>query len=138
MAVALGLAILAAAVVIGAVWVGLQIGSWLKTTAFPWIGQAFSKPKNPNAGKGQPVTDKEAQAEAEKHGYVKIKQRSIRDRAIFKKKGENDYITYDRGSGRGSGHNGGFWKRASSVAALNSRRARGGTWNKDLTYRIGD
>ncbi|MFT2751868.1 toxin C-terminal domain-containing protein [Clavibacter sp. Sh2088] len=138
LAVALGLAILAAAVVIGAVWVGLQIGSWLKTTAFPWIGQAFSKPKNPNAGKGQPVTDKEAQAEAEKHGYVKIKQRSIRDRAIFKKKGEKDYITYDRGSWGGSGHNGGFWKRASSVAALNNRWTRGGTWNKDLTRRIGD
>lgn len=31
-----------------------------------------------------------------------------------------------------------IWRRAASAAALNSRRTRGGTWNKDLTHRIGD
>nr|WP_281631006.1 RHS repeat-associated core domain-containing protein [Clavibacter michiganensis] len=44
-AAAVGIAIVATAVVLGAWWVGQQIGSWLKATAFPWIGQVFSKPK---------------------------------------------------------------------------------------------
>ncbi|MGJ1468146.1 toxin C-terminal domain-containing protein [Clavibacter sepedonicus] len=99
--------------------------------------QTFSKPKNPNAGKGHAVTDKEAAEVAKEKGYTKIKARSAKGRAIFKK-GKNDYITYDRGSDPTGGHNGGYWKRANSVAGLNSKTTRGGTWDKYLTKRIGD
>jgi hypothetical protein len=136
-AVALGLAVLATAIVIGAIWIGQQIGSWLQRQHSRGCARLSVSRRTRMQGRGA-VTDKEAQAEAEKHGYVKIKQRSLRGRAIFKKKGENDFITYDRGSGRRSGHNSGYWKRVASAAALNGRRTRGGTWNKDLTHRIGD
>ena len=37
-----------------------------------------------------------------------------------------------------SGHNGGTWKRATSVANLGSKRTRTGTFNATLTPRIGD
>ncbi|MFT2692506.1 toxin C-terminal domain-containing protein [Clavibacter zhangzhiyongii] len=38
----------------------------------------------------------------------------------------------------GGGHNGGYWKRATSVAGLNGKSTRGGTWDKYLTKQIGD
>ncbi|MBM7410389.1 hypothetical protein JOE38_000212 [Clavibacter michiganensis] len=83
------------------------------------------------------MTDEEAGEVAKSKGYIKIKARSGKGRAIFKK-GKNDYITYDRGSSQNGGHNGGYWKRATSVAGLNSKTTRGGTWDKYLTKQIGD
>jgi len=49
------------------------------------------------------------------------------------------YITPDVGSSDGLGsHNGGFWKAASSPENLGSKTTRTGTFNEDLTIRIGD
>jgi filamentous hemagglutinin len=44
-----------------------------------------------------------------------------------------DFITRDI-----DGHNEGAWKRASSVANLSSKTTRTGTYNADLSVRVGD
>jgi len=52
---------------------------------------------------------------------------------------DRQYISKDIGSGDGSGaHNGGVWKAAESERALQSKSTRTGTFNADLTEKIGD
>jgi filamentous hemagglutinin len=75
-------------------------------------------------------TTAEATAAATKLGYMKINELSS-GQAVYKR--GNDYITRDI-----DGHNGGAWKRASSVANLGSKTTRTGTYSADLTQRIGD
>ena len=72
----------------------------------------------------------QATAAAEKLGYAKTNELSS-GQAVYKK--GKSYITRDV-----DGHNGGAWKRASSVANLGSKATRDGTYNADLTVRIGD
>lgn len=43
------------------------------------------------------------------------------------------YVTRDV-----DGHNGGVWKAAGSPEALGSKKTRSGTYNADLSVRIGD
>lgn len=57
--------------------------------------------------------------------------------AIFQK--GKDFISADVGSGNGLGsHNGGVWKMAKSPEALASKATRTGTFNYDLSVRVGD
>jgi filamentous hemagglutinin len=79
---------------------------------------------------GEHITNKQAKESAEKMGYKKIKE-TVNGRPIYKKGGS--YISLDV-----DGHNGGFWKQADSVKNLGSKRTRMGTYNIDLTIRIGD
>jgi hypothetical protein len=53
------------------------------------------------------------------------------DEAVFKK--GRRYISRDE-----DGHNGGAWKMADSPEKLRSKELRMGTYNKDLTQRVGD
>lgn len=76
------------------------------------------------------ATDAEAATQARALGYVRINERS-HGAAVFRR--GNRYISRDR-----DGHNGGAWKVADSVENLASRDTRLGTWNADLTVRVGD
>jgi Novel toxin 21 len=75
-------------------------------------------------------TTAQATAAAEKIGYAKTNELSS-GQAVYKK--GKSYITRDI-----DGHNGGAWKRASSVANLGSKTTRDGTYNADLSVRVGD
>ncbi len=75
-------------------------------------------------------TTTEATAAATNLGYSKINELS-KGQAVYKR--GNDYITRDI-----DGHNGGAWKRATSVANLGSKTTRTGTYSADLTIRVGD
>ena len=77
-----------------------------------------------------PLTGKQQSDLAEWLGYKKIPDRS-NGQAIFQK--GNKYISYDV-----DGHNGGVWKSAGSIKDLGSKNTRDGTFNYDLTQRIGD
>jgi hypothetical protein len=71
---------------------------------------------------------------------VEMKYRKIRElsngEAVYKK--GNSYITRDIGSGNGIGsHNGGAWKEANSVKNLGTAETRNGTFNADLSIRVG-
>jgi len=66
---------------------------------------------------------------AEAMGYRKINER-VHNQAVFKR--GNSYITRDIDS-----HIGGAWKEASSVRDLASSDTRNGTFNADLTVRLG-
>jgi filamentous hemagglutinin len=81
---------------------------------------------------GEPVfkTTAEATTAATNLGYVKTNELSS-NQAVYKR--GKDYITRDI-----DGHNGGAWKRASSVANLSSKTTRTGTYNADLSVRVGD
>jgi filamentous hemagglutinin len=80
----------------------------------------------------QPVyrTTKEAKVAAEALGYQKISETVHGGQAVFRK--GKTYITRDL-----DGHNGGAWKMAGSVKALESKSTRDGTFDKNLN-RIGD
>lgn len=70
---------------------------------------------------------------AHKLGYKPIKNMS-HNQIIFKHEKRNIYISYDIDS-----HNGGFWKKAlNKYQNLHKKSTREGTYNKDLTKRIGD
>ena len=87
------------------------------------------------------ITGPIATAAAKKISYIKINTTSNGQSVYFSSKVKNDmkYITPDVGSNNGNGsHNGGFWKAASSVENLGSKTTRTGTFNQDLTIRIGD
>jgi filamentous hemagglutinin len=77
----------------------------------------------------QPQYLKQPKGQASKLGFQKIKQK-IKGEAIYKK--GNYYITRDN-----TGHNGGAWKMAKSIKNLASDKTRLGTFNKDLTTKIG-
>ena len=79
---------------------------------------------------GAKLTSAQAKKIAKELGYHKTNYFSSRQ-PVFKK--GNRYITPDIDS-----HNGGVWKMASSVKKLGSRKTRMGTYNADLTKRIGD
>jgi filamentous hemagglutinin len=68
---------------------------------------------------------------AKKLGFRKIKKTVHNGEAVFKR--GRLYITRDLDS-----HKGGAWKAANSVKDLASRKTRSGTYNIDLTKRIGD
>ena len=75
-------------------------------------------------------TDAEAGQAAREMGYTKTNYRS-NGQAVFKK--GNRYITRDV-----DGHNGGAWKVAlKKPENLGSKSTREGTWNKDLTIKVG-
>ncbi len=76
------------------------------------------------------ATTTEATAAATNLGYTKTNELS-NGQAVYKK--GNYYISRDI-----DGHNGGAWKRAASAAKLGSKTTRDGTYNADLTTRIGD
>jgi RHS repeat-associated protein len=75
-------------------------------------------------------TDADAGKQAKELGFTKIKERS-HGQAVFKK--DNVYITRDV-----DGHNGGAWKMADSVKNLASKSTRSGTYNADLSKRVGN
>ena len=83
---------------------------------------------------------KGSQAHAESLGYTRYSH-SRRGTVYHNSKAPRDkqYISKDIGSGDGSGaHNGGVWKAAESLRALQSKSSRTGTFNEDLTKKIGD
>jgi hypothetical protein len=77
-----------------------------------------------------PVTPARAKELAEAMGCVKTNFRS-HGQAVYKK--GKSYISRDV-----DGHCGGVWKEASSPEDLASKSTRNGTYNADLTERIGD
>jgi hypothetical protein len=77
-----------------------------------------------------PVTPARAKELAEAMGYVKTNFRS-HGQAVYKK--GKSYISRDV-----DGHCGGVWKEASSPEDLASKSTRNGTYNADLTERVGD
>lgn len=80
-------------------------------------------------------TTSEATKAAVKMGYRKIRELSNGE-AVYKK--GDSYITRDIGSGNGLGsHNGGAWKEANSVKNLGTPEARNGTFNADLSIKVG-
>ncbi len=72
----------------------------------------------------------EATLVANKLGYQKINE-TIHDGQAVYKKGKS-FITRDLDS-----HNGGAWKMADSIKNLGAKKTRDGTFNIDLTKRIG-
>jgi hypothetical protein len=83
------------------------------------------------------ATTADATAAATKLGYVKTKDISNGQAVYMVTKTSTvkglTYISPDVDS-----HNGGAWKAASSVANLGSKTTRLGTYNENLTVRIGD
>jgi Novel toxin 21 len=83
------------------------------------------------------ATTSDATASATKLGYVKTKEISNRQAVYMVTKASTvkglTYISPDVDS-----HNGGAWKAANSVANLGSKTTRLGTYNEDLTVRVGD
>ncbi|MDD2739857.1 MAG: toxin C-terminal domain-containing protein [Methylomonas lenta] len=75
-------------------------------------------------------TTKEAALAASELGFKRVNE-TVNGQAIFQK--GNSYITRDV-----DGHNSGAWKMADSVKELTSKETRSGTYNTDLTKRIGD
>ncbi len=85
------------------------------------------------------MTSKESTVAAKKLGFEKTNYRAKNGEPIYYNKKTKTYISQDVGSGNGMGsHNGGVWKQATSPEALNSKSTRMGTYNADLTERIGD
>lgn len=76
-------------------------------------------------------TTSEATAAAKKLGFQKIKETVHGGQSVYKK--GKTYISRDL-----DGHNGGAWKVASSVKKLGSKETRRGTYNHDLSKRVGD
>ncbi|MFD1259679.1 toxin C-terminal domain-containing protein [Entomomonas asaccharolytica] len=72
--------------------------------------------------------------QAKDMGYRKINERSYSQAVYHNPKASIDlrYITPHI-----DGHNGGFWNAASSIRNLGSKSTRSGTYNIDLTVRIG-
>jgi Novel toxin 21 len=70
-------------------------------------------------------------------GYtIKTNKRSKHGSVIWKNPNASNnmkYITYDQDS-----HIGGFWKAASSPENIDSKAGRTGTFNIDLSTRLGD
>jgi hypothetical protein len=83
------------------------------------------------------ATTAAATSAATKLGYVKTKDISNGQAVYMVTKSSPikglTYISPDVDS-----HNGGVWKAASTVANLGSKTTRLGTYNEDLTVRIGD
>ncbi len=83
------------------------------------------------------ATTADATAAATKLGYIKTKDISNGQAVYMVTKTSTvkglTYISPDADS-----HNGGAWKAASSVANLGSKTTRLGTYNENLTVRIGD
>ncbi|WP_434799126.1 toxin C-terminal domain-containing protein [Terrisporobacter vanillatitrophus] len=77
------------------------------------------------------LTAKEAEKLAESMGFYKIKRKS-HGQPIFYNKKKKKYITPDVDS-----HNGGVWKKASTIEGLASRKTRDGTFDINLD-KIGD
>lgn len=75
-------------------------------------------------------TTKEAALAASELGFKRVNE-TVNGQAVFRN--GNSYITRDV-----DGHNGGAWKMADSVKELASKETRSGTYNADLTKRIGD
>jgi filamentous hemagglutinin len=75
-------------------------------------------------------TTREAAQAAQALGFRRINE-TVNGQAVFTD-GKN-YISRDV-----DGHNGGAWKAADSVKELGTKETRAGTWNSDLTKRIGD
>jgi hypothetical protein len=66
-------------------------------------------------------------------GFEKVKVEGSKAE-IFKRKGKNEWITPDV-----DGHNGGVWKRATGKAEnILKKETREGTYNSDLSKKIGD
>jgi hypothetical protein len=76
-------------------------------------------------------TADEAKAKAREMGWTKTNYRAGGgEEAVFKK--GRHYISRDE-----DGHNGGAWKMADSPEKLQNKKLRMGTFNKDLTQRVG-
>ncbi len=85
------------------------------------------------------MTSKESAAAAKKLGFEKTNYRAKNGEPIYYNKKTKTYISQDIGSNNGKGsHNGGVWKQANSPENLNSKSTRMGTYNADLSERIGD
>ena len=85
------------------------------------------------------MTSQEAKAAAKKLGYEPVSRFSKSKERIFFNSKKGLYISQDVGSGNGMGsHNGGVWKMAKRIKDLFHKRTRMGTYNADLTVRIGD
>ena len=81
-------------------------------------------------------TNKSTKNLAKELGYSKVRGQQSHGKAIYynpKATVDMRYISYD-----GTSHNGGTWRAASSIADLGSKTTRTGTFNWDLTTRIGD
>jgi len=77
-----------------------------------------------------PLSAAQAKELADDLGFLKTNQRS-KGQAVYRM--DNKYVVRDV-----DGHNGGVWKMADSPAALGSKTTRSGTYNADLSVRIGD
>jgi hypothetical protein len=75
-------------------------------------------------------TTKEATQAAEALGYRRINE-TVNGQAVYTN--GKSYISRDV-----DGHNGGAWKEADSVKNLGTKESRNGTFNADLSTRIGD
>ena len=75
-------------------------------------------------------TTKEATQAAEALGYRRINE-TVNGQAVYTN--GKSYISRDV-----DGHNGGAWKEADSVKNLGTKESRNGTFNADLSKRIGD
>jgi len=84
-------------------------------------------------------TDSEAGTKAKTLGYEKVNERS-NGQAVFKKTKTSKVKMADVGyiSRDVDGHNGGAWKGAVNVVSLGKKETRSGTYNPDLSLRIGD
>jgi hypothetical protein len=99
----------------------------LVTSTTPSLRSVATEAADPITG---PVTPAEAKALAEAMGYVKTNFRS-HGQPVYKL--GKSYISRDV-----DGHCGGVWKEASSPEDLASKTTRNGTYNADLTERLGD
>jgi uncharacterized protein YukE len=97
----------------------------------PGGGPSTGGPPDQSRERGKPIwSAAEARQKALDMGFVKINERS-KDEAVYRK--GRRYISRDL-----TGHNGGAWKMADAAWKLRSRTTRMGTYNKDLTQKVGD
>jgi hypothetical protein len=108
-----------------------RAGSRPGAGATPAGGPASGEPPDQLRERGRPIwSAAEAHRKAIAMGFVKMNQRSSGE-AIYRK--GRRYISRDL-----DGHNGGAWKMGYVSDRLRNRTTRLGTYNKDLTQRVGD
>ncbi|WP_416729349.1 DNRLRE domain-containing protein [Fictibacillus sp. JL2B1089] len=117
----------------------IQRGGGGASYASPKVGgNGGAKKTKSKKSSWKKMSTKEATEAARKLGYTPTSSYTKNNQKIFYKKKNKTYISQDIGSGDGSPpHNGGVWKMAKSPDALNSKKSRLGTYDKNLK-RIGD
>jgi head-tail adaptor len=76
-------------------------------------------------------TESDARRQAENMGFSVLRGERVQGAQVYQR--GREFIARDM-----DGHNGGAWKMANSLQSLRRRETRRGTYNHDLSVRVGD